>query len=204
MAANRDSHYEVHGYRAMGKDIVEIDFTSEQGLQAHLAALDHRAHPAAALPAWQQLFEDEDDAADAVIVTGDDVLADQEFQRALEGLGLASWHIGTVSRPRVVSRLTSSPARSHLLRSTRSYSRRILSPRASAARSTTGEGTGPTPALLNQPALPLLLSPVYVTTAYWHVAGDGVYSITKERRLLHWTHPTEAEWRSPGSCQRGW
>ena len=98
MAANRDSHYEVHGYRAMGKDIVEIDFTSEQGLQAHLAALDHRAHPAAALPAWQQLFEDEDDAADAVIVTGDDVLADQEFQRALEGLGLASWHIGTVSR----------------------------------------------------------------------------------------------------------
>lgn len=83
-------------FRASGDSVVPIDLTGAAGLRAHLGALHPQVHPGDAVPAFAAALGD--GAHDVVLVTGEDVLQDPRFRRALSESELSSLILASVSR----------------------------------------------------------------------------------------------------------
>lgn len=96
-------------YRSDQDGLQSVDFTTREGLAAHLAALDCLLHPGAVLPEWlettagkdqssQQLDPLDDLETDRILVVGEDVLADVEFRTDLRKSACAPVFVVTVNR----------------------------------------------------------------------------------------------------------
>ncbi len=80
LAASSDRQIETQVFRSTDDDVAPVDFTSREGLVAHLGALATAVHPAAALTALIDQIE-APGATDAILVTTEDTLLDAEFSR---------------------------------------------------------------------------------------------------------------------------
>lgn len=83
-------------FRSHAAGLMQVDFTTREGLIDHLAALDHQAHPGAVLPEWLAQAGRPD--IHRVFITSEDVMADREFRRVLSASGILPCFIATVSR----------------------------------------------------------------------------------------------------------
>ncbi|HVW35795.1 MAG TPA: hypothetical protein VHB99_00770, partial [Pirellulales bacterium] len=132
LAAGSKPGVDVQVFRAEGAELASVDMTTAAGLTEHLEALDHRAHPGAALPALAELIEnatEDDDEVDVVLVAGDDVLADWDFQRALAEARLGLIHLASVGRDGRFQLQLQSPRGRKLLREARYSLDGVLQPR---------------------------------------------------------------------------
>ena len=178
---------DVTVYRTAGLDLLEVDMTTVEGLTTHLAALDHRAHPGDSLPALVEEVVESEEAIDVVLVTGDDVYADHEFQRLLGDSQIPELHVATVGRDGAF--------RLHL-QSRRG--RKVLRQAQFALDEVLHRSTKPTvpllahektslPAIFRAQPFPLLLSCPVDPDRSWHVHDFGALTYARDGRLLHWT-----------------
>ncbi|MEZ5300988.1 MAG: hypothetical protein R3F11_10110 [Verrucomicrobiales bacterium] len=85
LGATADRRDRVDACRPERGRLVPSDLATRDGLVAHLAALDTAPHPGGVLAEFADRWADERDAADLVVITHANCLADPEFQRAVEG-----------------------------------------------------------------------------------------------------------------------
>lgn len=83
-------------FRASGNAAVPIELTNAAGLRSHLSVLNPHVHPGESLAAFAEALGDV--AHDAVLVTGEDVLQDPRFRRALSDSELPALILASVSR----------------------------------------------------------------------------------------------------------
>ncbi|MDB5386908.1 MAG: hypothetical protein JWM11_2554 [Planctomycetaceae bacterium] len=81
LAATQHESVTTRIFRAENQTVIPVDLSSREEFLEHLEVLELPAHPGRALPAF--VNEAEGTAADFVIVTGEDVLADPEFRLCL-------------------------------------------------------------------------------------------------------------------------
>ncbi|HUY90020.1 MAG TPA: hypothetical protein VMV10_14890 [Pirellulales bacterium] len=192
LAAGSKPGIDVHVFRAEGAELAPVDMTTAAGLTEHLEALDHRAHPGAALPALAELLTEageDDDEADVVLVTGDDVLADWEFQRALAEARFGQIHLAAVGRDGRFQLQLQSPRGRKLLREAQFSLDDVLQPIAKPTVGLLAESKFELPAIFGAEPFPLLLSVQPDPTRTWRVVGVwglGVLSYARDGRLLLW------------------
>lgn len=193
LAATADKNISVFSFRAAGKRIVPVDLTTRAGLIEHLAALDSAAHPAASLAAFLAQAADSEQAADAVLVTCPDVLADPKLAAALaqiEGPGL---HIGEVNRDGRFRLFAPRSGRSRPLCDVRMSLDEIMAGdnvRVAAPLIDRRRTIAP-PAINSVRPFPLLLSHQLEPDRAWAVKGHCIFAITRDRRLMHWSDARE-------------
>lgn len=187
LAAEGEKRLPVDVYRAAGPGIVPVDMSSPAGLVAHLATLDHRAHPGAALLELAEACQQTPEATDVVIVTTDDVLADAAFQRCLAEAGLPEIYLASVGRDgRLAIHLQNKAGRKPLYRATLDLDE-LLRPRARpSAPLIAADGRTELPAIFGSRAFPLRLSAAIEDARSWHVKDFGVVTYARDGRLLHW------------------
>ena len=131
-------------------------------------------------------------AVDAVVITGDDVLADPTFARALGQLDKTGLHVGGVDREGRFRLYAAKSGQRRPLCDVRMSLDEILATRGPAtpplidARRTIAP-----PAILSVRPFPLRLSHQLDVQRAWAVKGHGVFSLTHDRRLLHWNDGQE-------------
>ncbi len=188
LAAGAKPGFGVQVFRAAGSDLAALDMTTAAGLNEHLAALDHRAHPGDALPALRQRLIEaaNNDEADVVLVTGDDVLADRAFQRALTEANFPQIHLAAVNRSgRFQLHLQSARGRK-LLREAHFSLDDVLQPRKKPTVKLFADSAAPLPAIFRAERFPLLLSAQPEPKRSWLVRGIGVLTCARDGRLLLW------------------
>jgi len=82
-------------FRAAGKRLAEVDFTTRQGLEQHLAALDRRLDSGESIPALAQAIDPA--TSETILVTSEEAAADEAFRRTLRD-HLPVCSVATVSR----------------------------------------------------------------------------------------------------------
>jgi hypothetical protein len=189
LAAASQAEFNVSAYRADGPDIIEADLASESGLTEQLAALDYRAHPGLALPQWEALIAGNASATDTVLVTGEDVLDDFDFQQALARLSLDEFYLATVSREGRFRLLRHSHAGKKIVREAQFSLDEVLARDPVAKPLIDPKDGGKLPAFLQQFPLPLLLSRPFDLDSAWLIRGEGLLALTKDNRLVLWTRP---------------
>lgn len=191
LAAGSKPGIEVRAFRAKGHELVPVDMTTAAGLTEHLAALDNRAHPGAALPALAELVgaaSQGGEEADVVLVTGDDVLVDGQFQRAFAEAQLEQIHLATVDRQgRFRLQLRSLRGRK-LLREAQFSLDDVLAPSARPTVRLLAETKFEPPAIFAAEPFPLLLSVQPDPVRTWRDLGAGVFTYARDGRLLLWRH----------------
>lgn len=187
MAATSDRRVETQVFRSTDQGLAEVDLTSRGGLEKHLAELATAAHPAEALGSLIRKIA-APELTDAVLVTTADTLADPDFQRALAELELAALHVATVDRDGTFRLLLVSRQGRKVLREARFALDELLAPRHASPLVDPARLEG-LPAIFSVKPFPLLLAHQFEPTRAWSVAGQGALSVTRDRRLLHWTLP---------------
>jgi hypothetical protein len=195
LAATADARLAVDVYRtddrdAQGRKIVPVDLSRKAGLVDLLAALDHRAHPGAALAGFRQQVDAAQGAHDVVLITSQDVLADPAFQLALAEAGFPELHLATVERDgRLQLHLKTLRGRK-LLREAQLNLDEVLRPGSKPALPLLDTSrSGSAAAIFRVSPFPLLLSSNVDATRSWHVADFGALTYTRDGRLLHWQTP---------------
>ncbi len=190
LAESPQRNLETRAFRAGNEGLVPIDLQSREGLIAHLAALETSVHPAAALPAFVEHVQKSSTAAEAVLITCEEALADPKFQQELARCHISPLYVVSVSRQGEYRLVVRTLRGSRVLREAMLDVDRLLNarPRRSKARSSSAEDL---PAILHVTPFPLLLSVPLEYDRSWHVAMKGVLSYTRDGRLLFWTHPEQ-------------
>jgi hypothetical protein len=191
LAAGAQRNVRTDLFRAAGDAVERVSLADRAGVVAHLEALEPEAHPGTSLAAFAATAAAEDGLLDALIVTGEDVAADRDFQRSLAALELPAVLLATVSREgrfRLVShvrrgskllREATLDLETLLARPTRPVRRPapLIDPSVPATL----------PAILSVRPFPLLLSYQSFDPALaWKAPWGGVLSISKDRCLFHW------------------
>lgn len=175
-------------FRAAGAGVVPVSFADRAGLVAHLETLEPEAHPGASLAAFAATASLEAGLLDSVIVTGEDVAADHDFQRSLAALELPAVLLATVSREGRFRLLAHSRRGSKLVREATLDLEKLLA-RPARRRAPLIDPSRPEglPAILSVRPFPLLLSchPVDAMRA-WKAPWGGILSIARDRALVHW------------------
>jgi len=187
LVATSDRNIRVDAYRACGRSVEPVTLTQREGLIAHLEALEPDAHPGDAFEAFLTAVSKPADLLDAVVVTGEDVAADPQFQQAIASLEVPSLLLATVSRAGRF-RLVSWGARSRkVLREARLDLEKLLAPPSRPVARLLDTAALTIPAILKQKPFPLLLShPPVDSRRAWAVPGSGVLSLLRNRCLMHW------------------
>lgn len=191
IASASEENFKVTTYRTAADSALPINLHDRAGLVEHLAALDHRLHPAAALQDLLAIQAQESDVeTELVLITSDDTWDDYSFQRELAKLALRSLFVVTVNRAGHYRLLTKSAAGTRVLREATFDLDDILSTRAKQSGDLLStKQHDDTPAIFRQPAWPLRLPASLAPERAWHVPIYGVLSIAKDGRLLRWNHP---------------
>ncbi|HZZ71737.1 MAG TPA: hypothetical protein VFE24_05760 [Pirellulales bacterium] len=193
MIARSEARVEVQVHRATGSGLSPVMMNTLDGLREHLAALDSHLHPGAALPALQALLK-ASPGGDVVIVTSDDTVADPAFQRALERFSTGAVYLATVARCGQFTLQHYSRAGLKRLSAAHLPLAEILKqPAATAALRDSSRS--PLPAIFHLQSFPLLLSVNVQPENSWHLEGLGVYTLSRDGRLLLWSHPARGAWQ---------
>jgi hypothetical protein len=182
LAAKGDSRQSVELCRAAGDKLAPVDFNSIGGLKEHLAALDHRLHPAAALGQCDL----NDVNSDVVLVTTTDTLADGDFRRALHALAPQSLLVAAVDRSGHFELIARSSRGSKVLSRAQFDLDEILAPRPTARKLHDTARDPQLPAIFGEAKFPLRLSCPVDTTRSWFAHPPAVLSLTRDGRLLVW------------------
>lgn len=191
IAAQANKSLAVSAWRTSGERIVPVDFSQAEGVTAHLAELDYRAHPGAALPAFVKAISAESIASDAILITGEDVLADRTFCQQLDALKLESLHIAAVQRNGAFRLLQRTLRGTKVLRTAQFAIEEVLAPPARATRSRlTSKALAGLPAIYRLDPFPLRLSvPVRLENS-WRVTPWGcLVTLSNDGRLFRWDGP---------------
>ncbi|MCA9045394.1 MAG: hypothetical protein KDA69_13795, partial [Planctomycetaceae bacterium] len=82
--------------RAERSKIVDVDLTCKTGVTEQMGALQPTIHPGAAIPAFLKRVSEADQ--EIILITGEDVWADEEFRQTLKDVRLPILFVATVSR----------------------------------------------------------------------------------------------------------
>lgn len=189
VVATTDARTHVSTFRAEGDRVVPVDLLSRDGLIAHLECLRVEAHPGKALPAFLDEMATWDQVAEPVLVTTDDVLADEAFCEALAQANFTSAHIASVNREGDFQLSEKTVRGTRLVRAAQLDLEAILPPEPTRAAVDLidREWAKDLPAIFSVEPFPLLLSAQVATINLIPVPDDGgVLAFTKDRRLLHW------------------
>jgi hypothetical protein len=189
ISAKSDPKLRVKVFRAEGSQPVPVDLDSVGGLEAHLAALDHHLHPAAALCQLAQEDPDEQEESDLVLVTTDDVPADYEFQRQLHESGPPSLFVATVSRGGQFQLTLRSRRGSKVLCQAKFDLDEVFRPRPKRARLLDPRRQLELPAIFRQQVFPLRLATPVSVARSWLVHPGSVITFARDGRLLLWDSP---------------
>jgi hypothetical protein len=188
LSVTRRDHDTVAVYRAHGAHLDHVDLTTRDGLIAHLAALEEAVHPGDSLPTFRRLVSELDDAGEVLLITGEDVLADPQFRRALDAQELPLVYVVTVNRAGRLRLLRRTGQGTTLLREAHCELEQVLPPQPKVAPIIDPTVDPSLPAILCLSQFPLLLSHHFDPKRVW---GDvdlaGVLCLTNDRRLMHWT-----------------
>jgi hypothetical protein len=239
LAQGADPRQAARCWRVAGAAVEPVDLTTAEGVAAHMARLDHQAHPGAALPAWCRAIDEqsgrqlaglrdgrlkpglqqdgrlkpglqqdgrlkpglqqdgrpmpglqrgEEIANDLVLVTGADVWADPDFQRALEQAAAPAMYVATVARDGRYRLYRRTARGSQPLAEATLDLNDVLTPRPRRP-ALVDRIQSELPAIFGVDSFPLLVPRPIAPQNSWHVAGFGVLTLTGDRRLLHWSHP---------------
>ncbi len=188
LAATGDRRADVAAFRPQGDRVVPVDLTSRKGLVEHLAVLRPEAHPGDALPAFLSAADESGEPADAVLITGEDVLDDRRFERAIQSPDVSPLVVATVDRDGRFRIQLRTARGSKPLREARLDLDKLVKPRVKPTTPLIDrrrEGT--LPAIFGVTPFPLLLSyqPIDPQRT-WCAGWRGVLAITKDRRLMLW------------------
>src|SRR5205085_11196680 len=122
---------------------------------------------------------DADGPTDAVLITSDDVLSDEEFQRKLTALALPPFYIAAVNRGGGFRLLQKTLRGCKLLREVELDLETLLAPRKRPALPLVNPEIDPLwPAIFSAAPFPLLLPTALDPGKAWPVSGGGVLSIS--------------------------
>lgn len=186
LAAQAGKRLGVNVYRASGSELDPVEMTTIAGLNAHLAALDHRVHPGAALPALAKLYDQAGEAADLVLVTGEDAAADRDFQRQLGEAGLPEVYLATVGRDGQFELLLQTRAGRKRLHAATLDLADLLRPSPRPSVPLVDKRASDLPAIFAADPFPLRLAVPVDAERSWHVRDFGALTYARDGRLLHW------------------
>jgi hypothetical protein len=195
LAASAEAGTEVAIHRAAGEKLMPVDFSTKAGLVEHMAALDPRVHPGAAVPALAALAEEVSDESDVVLVTGADVLSDPVFQRAIAEAGLAELRLATVARDGSFRLYLQTSRGRKVVREAQFALDDALLPPTLASQRLIASDDASLPALFRAQPFPLRLSVPVDSERSWSVQGVGVLTYTRDGRLLHWDVAALGAWQ---------
>ena len=184
LAARQDKQIELVCHRAHGTELQPVALNTTDGLREHLAALDHRLHPGAALPALADLLA-QDSEGEAILVTAADTIDDPEFQRAIEQGGLGSLYVAALARDGRLELSQYSRAGRKTLAKAQLPLDEILKPRPSSVK-LHDPARGLLPAIFRADPFPLLLSVQTTQDNSWQIEDWGVVTLAGDGRLLRW------------------
>lgn len=188
LVATGDHHTELQVYRAKGERIDPVDLTTRAGLTEHLAALDPDLHPGEALDAFQRATTNWDRAAEPVLITNEDVVADPQFRQALGESGIVPLLMATVNRD---GRFRLSERTLHGERVVREAELNLealfAEPKRTVPKLIDRKGMQDLPAILSVQPFPLRLSHNFDWQRTWRAGDHGALSLTNDRRLMLWT-----------------
>jgi hypothetical protein len=203
LAGTRRARDEFAVYRARESHLDHVDLGNRAGLVAHLAALEPSAHPGAALPTFQRLVCDDEGPScgatvspaseqsgrpldnEAILITGEDVLADKSFRQSLAAVDFPLYVV-TVHRSGRLRLARRSPKGTKVLREAHYELDRILAPEPRVTP-LIDVGVDPSlPAILRLKRFPLLLPHPFDADRTWGEVGN-VLCLTHDRRLMHWS-----------------
>lgn len=189
LAALTDSRIAFTAYRSEGHGLVPIDLATREGVIEHLRALILDAHPGDALiPLREQLQSVEGDT-DVILITGEDVLADPEFQHDLNELGADVRFLATVARSGAFRLRERTPHGLRDLREATFDLEQLLAPSERPSDPLIDpEEQIPLPAIFHARPFPLRLQAQICWEEAWSDDSCGVLSITDDHRLLWWDH----------------
>ncbi len=179
----------VSSFRPSGGDIVPIDLSTHQGLIEHLEALEPDPHPGAALEAFLQTSLADQEPVDCVVVTGEDVLADGDFQRELAQLPATTLFIATVSRHGRFRLELRGPRRRHQVREAQLDLEKLFTPPPRPVSSLVDKALSSVfPAIMFVKPFPLrlLINEAPLARRGWTVGNDRQIALTRDGRLLYW------------------
>ena len=185
LAAKSDPQREVRVFRSERDEAAQVDFHSRAGLRAHLAALDHQLHPAAALSD----LAGNGDEADLILVTTADTLTRPEFQRAMYTAGLASMYIAAIDRSGRFQLIARTGRGSKVVSEARFDLDEVMKPRSHSPKLLEPSRDTRLPAIFAERPFPLRLSCQLDKERSWLVHPATVVSFTRDGRLLLWDDP---------------
>lgn len=187
LLATGDAHTEVQVYRAKGSDVEPVDLTTRAGLTDHLAVLEVDLHPGEALEAFQREIADCDRAAEPVLITTEDVIADPQFHRALGESRIPSFLMATVNRAGQFRLSEKTPHGARRIREAHlDLVDLFAEPTCKMPPLITREGMQHLPAILSVQPFPLRLSHNVDWQRMWRAGDHGVLCLTHDRRLMYW------------------
>jgi hypothetical protein len=188
LAAGAQRNVRTDVFRAAGECAVPVSLADRAGVVAHMEALEPDVQPGMSLAAFAAAASYEAGLLDAVIVTGEEVAADHDFQRSLAAVELPSLLLATVSREgrfRLVSQ--GRRGRKLLREATLDLEKLLARPSRRQTQLIDPTAAAGLPAILTVRPFPLLLSyQPFDPARAWKAPWDGVLSISKDRCLLHW------------------
>jgi hypothetical protein len=185
-AAGATKTTDVRVYRARGKSLDDVDFTTATGIADHLAELDHRIHPGAALVPLADASAATGGAVDVIVVTGVDVASDPAFQRALADATFSELHLATVSRDGEFELWLRNGRGRRLLRKATFALDDVLFPPRKPTLPLLDPGDAELPAIFRADRFPIRMACSVDAERSWHVQGLGTLTYCRDGRLLHW------------------
>ena len=177
--------------RAAGGKTEDVDIATAAGLAEHLAVLDVRVHPGESLAPLRKLVDEAAGAIDVVVVTATDVVADPNFRRALADAQFDDIHLAVVDRSGAFELHLQTLRGRKLLKQAEFKLEEIFAPPKSAAKPAEGlvdDSRRDLPAIFRVSPFPLRLSCHVGDDRSWSIQDHGVFTYTRDGRLLHWTN----------------
>ena len=186
--AAADKQLDIQSFRASGRRLAACDLTRREGIETHLAMLEPEAHLGAALADLARALADDELASDAVLITSEGALGDDQFCRELREARYEGW-IAAVQRDGRV-RLLSARRRALVpLREVQIDLESILAPTPTLQPPLVRDDPRDLPAYCRLARQPLRIPHELTLAKAWHVPSQGVLAIHKDYRLTLWENP---------------
>lgn len=194
LASQKAAGQTVRVFRSDQDGLQSVDFTTREGLTAHLAALDCLAHPGDLLPEWMEEIErDPSGEVDRILITGEDVLDDPEFRRNFRECRCAPAFVVTVNRTGRVRLLQCTGIGEKTLRELWLDLETLAGSSGQPQKSLVDRSAdNQLPAIFRLSRFPLRMpypitrGDLVVPFSQDHAATQDLLQITRDRRLLLW------------------
>ena len=185
--ATSDISTETCSFRACGKGVADIDFTTRDGIIEHLSVLESELHPGDAISAFEERIARRDTSTTPVLVMTEEAFDDDEFSRQLRAADPWPVHAATVSREGRF-RLTECSEHGNRTLSEAQIELDDLfdEPEKSRPSLVDDDTVTDLPAFVRMFSPPLRFSHGVTWASTWMIGSDRALSITKDKRLMLW------------------